>query len=157
MKFSTMLLIMFGVMFWISRIVVAIVTQMGIDLVGIVSWNLTYEIILIFVTVVCLILIAKRKIIGSILYLILYGYYFGTDILNRVGQLSQEGGMTFENISNLFIACIGIALAIAILVDAITLKAKKGKPKKQKTDWFYGNKDFDRKFDERADRNEYKL
>lgn len=157
MGFSTMLLIMFGVMFWISRIAVAIVTQMGTDLVGIVSWNLTYEIILIFVTVVCLILVAKRKMIGSILYLISYVYYFGTDILNRVGQLSQEGGITFENIANVSVACVGIVLAVAILFDAIVLKAKKGKPKKQKTDWFYGNKDFDRQFDERADRNEYKL
>ena len=30
-------------------------------------------------------------------------------------------------------------------------------PKDKKTDWFYKNEQFDRKFDERADRNEYKF
>ena len=62
-----------------------------------------------------------------------------------------------ENTANVFFSAIGILLAVAILLDAIVLKARKGKPKKQKTDWFYGNENFDRQFDERADRNEYKF
>lgn len=157
MGFSTMLLIMFAVMFWIFRVVIAIVTQMGVDFLGIISWNLTYEIILIFVTVISLILIGKKKLIGSIVYLISYLLYFGTDILNRVGELTNDGGMTLENTSNVFISFLGIILAITVFSDAIILKARKGKTKKQKTDWFYGNKDFDRQFDERADRNEYKF
>ncbi|MCI8587294.1 MAG: hypothetical protein HFJ49_01620 [Clostridia bacterium] len=157
MAFSTMLLVMFGVIFWIFRIAIAIVTQTGFDLIGLVSWNLTYEIILIFVTIVCLILISKKKLIGSIVYLFSYLLYFGTDILNRVATGTETVGMTMENTVNVFVSAIGIVLATAILLDAIVLKARKGKPKKQKTDWFYGNENFDRQFDERADRNEYKF
>lgn len=157
MAFSTMLLVMFGVIFLIFRIAIAIVTQTGFDLIGLVSWNLTYEIILIFVTIVCLILISKKKLIGSIVYLFSYLLYFGTDILNRVATGTETAGMTMENTANVFFSAIGILLAVAILLDAIVLKARKGKPKKQKTDWFYGNENFDRQFDERADRNEYKF
>ena len=29
--------------------------------------------------------------------------------------------------------------------------------KNRKTDWFYGTTDYDRKFDDRADRNQYKF
>ena len=29
--------------------------------------------------------------------------------------------------------------------------------KTKKTDWFFQNKDFDRQYDERADRNQYKF
>lgn len=157
MGFSTIVLVMFGVMFWISRVAIAIATQAGFDLLGIVSWNLTYEIILIFVTVVSLILIAKRKLLGSIIYLISYLLYFGYDLFNRVGTLMSLDGLLLENITNVLVSFVGIILAISVFLDAILLKAKKGTPKHKKTDWFYDNKDFDRKFDDRADRNEYKF
>ena len=35
-------------------------------------------------------------------------------------------------------------------------KGKNSGGNNKKTDWFYGNKDFDRKYDERADKNQYK-
>ena len=63
MGFSTMLLIMFMSIFLIFRVVVAIMTQMGFDLIGITSWNLNYEIILIFLALVCILLIIKRKLL----------------------------------------------------------------------------------------------
>ena len=157
MGVSTLLLIMFAIMFWIARIAIALVSQAGFNILGIVPMNLTYEIILIFITVLCLILIAKRKLLGSIIYLLSYGYYFGMDILNRVGGLASGEGMTLENTANIVVSFVGVVLAVAILLDSIVLKAKKGKPKNKKTDWFYGNEEFDRKFDERADRNEYKF
>lgn len=157
MGFSTILLVMFGVIFGISRVAIAIATQAGFDLLGIVSWNLTYEIILIFVTVVSLILIAKRKLLGSIIYLISYLLYFGYDLLSRVIILMSTERLLLENITNVLVSFVGIILAISVFLDAIVLKAKKGTPNHKKTDWFYDNKDFDRKFDDRADRNEYKF
>lgn len=157
MGISTLLLVMFAVMFWIGRIVIAIMAQLGIDFIGIVPVNLTYEIILIFITVLCLILIVKKKLVGSIIYLILYSWYFGMDIMNRVGVLETVGDNALENTANLIISAVGIVLAIAIFFDSLVLKMKKGKPKNKKTDWFYNNENFDRKFDDRADRNEYKF
>ena len=40
-----------------------------------------------------------------------------------------------------------------MLVD----KGRKANPKDKKTDWFFKNSDYDRKYDDRADRNEYKF
>ena len=156
MGFSTLLLVMFMVMFWLSRVGIAVMVQMGANLLGLVSWNLNYEIILLFFTILCMILVVKRKLLGSILYFVSYAYYFGIDLYNRI-QLYSQNATDIDNIINMVVAAIGIFLAFSVLTDSIVTKVKKGKPKNQKTDWFFDNKDFDRKFDERADRNEYKF
>lgn len=156
MGFSTMLLMIFAVFFWMFRVTLALVSQAGFDLIGIVPANLTIEIILIFFTLVCLILIAKGKLIGPILYVLSYGYYFGLDLFSRLSTIGQAG-MALEDITNIVASALGILLSVLLLIDAITIKAKKGKTKNQQADWFFDNEQFDRKFDERADRNEYKF
>jgi len=35
-------------------------------------------------------------------------------------------------------------------------KGRKANPKDKKTDWFYNNEQFDRKLDERSDKNNYR-
>ena len=57
---------------------------------------------------------------------------------------------------NTFISLIGIAIPVAILFDLLLDKNRKANPKDKKTDWFYQNEQFDRKFDERADKNNYR-
>ena len=42
------------------------------------------------------------------------------------------------------------------LFDLIIDKSRKANPKDKKTDWFYKNEQFDRKLDERADKNNYR-
>lgn len=157
MGISTILLVLFAGMFLFLRVVIAMMTQSGLDLMGMVSWNLTYEIILIFVALVCIILIAKRKLIGPIIYLATYGYYFGVDLYNRIITMPELTMTSVDVIMNLVVDGIAILLAVAILLDAIAQRVTKGKPKNRKTEWFFGNEEFDRKFDERADRNEYKF
>ena len=73
MSFGTILLVMFMVMFWIFRAIVALCTQFSIDLVGIVSYNLTFEIIVSFITLICIILVIKRNIFGGLAYFLMYG------------------------------------------------------------------------------------
>ena len=51
MSFGTILIIIFMVMFWMFRAIVALCTQFSIDFIGIVSYNLTFEIIISFITV----------------------------------------------------------------------------------------------------------
>ncbi|MBQ9659063.1 MAG: hypothetical protein IJV31_09945 [Clostridia bacterium] len=150
-RFSSLILVIFGFMFWLLRIVVAVTTQMNIDLVGVTTWNLTYEIILLFVTLFILMLIVRRKLFAGFLYVIAYGYFFGMDILNRFSTISMD------NVTNLVVDVVGILISVITLIDLIADKAQKVNPKDSKTDWFFKNKDFDRKFDERADRNEYKF
>lgn len=59
---------------------------------------------------------------------------------------------------NVFISIIGIILPFIIFVDiGFSQSSKKTTNKTKKTDWFYQNEEFDRKYDERADKNQYKL
>ena len=44
-----------------------------------------------------------------------------------------------------------------VLVNDLLLdKNRKENPKDKKTDWFYKNEEFDRKLDDRADKNNYR-
>lgn len=80
---ASYLLLIFMIMFWIFRIVVAFTASMGIN-IGIVPINMNMEVILLFITIPSIILVAKRKLIGAILYLASYGAYFGVDLYNTV-------------------------------------------------------------------------
>ena len=42
-------------------------------------------------------------------------------------------------------------------MDIFLNKDRKGSTRDKKTDWFYTNKDYDRKLDDRADKNQYKF
>ena len=74
-NFSTWMLLMFVIMFWILRIAVAISAETGGSFAGIEPFNQTLEIILLFVVLACVILIVKRKMIGALIYLLAYGMY----------------------------------------------------------------------------------
>ena len=75
-NFSTWLLVCFMVMYWVFRIMVALMAQMRQDFI-VQPLNITIEIILLFVVLVCLVLIVKRKMVGALIYLISYVMYFG--------------------------------------------------------------------------------
>ncbi len=156
-NFSTWLLVMFAVMFWGFRVIVAVMAQLSQDFGGIVPLNLTLEIILLFVALVSFILIVKRKMVGALIYLLTYGIYFGTDLFNRLTIIIEATDeVAPENMMNAVFAFIGIILPIAILLDLLADKNRKANPKDKKTDWFFKNEKFDRKLDERADKNNYR-
>lgn len=154
---STWLLIMFMAMFWVFRIIVAFTAEMGIDFGGIVPLNLQVEIVLLFVTLLSLLFIVKRKLIGALIYLISYGMYFGVDLYNNVmAMIKSSTGISIEVATNMIIGIVGMAIPIAILFDLLLDKNRKAHPVDKKTDWFYKNEQFDRKLDERADKNNYR-
>lgn len=160
-NFSTWMLIMFMAMFWVFRIIVAFTYEMGIEFAGIVPLNAQMEIILLFVVLLCMILIVKRKIVGALIYLVAYGMYFGTNLITGVTALLDVTATTditssIGNHLNLFISLIAIILPIATLFDLLLDKNRKANPKDNKTDWFYNNEQFDRKLDDRADKNNYR-
>ncbi len=159
-NFSTWMLVMFMAMFWILRIIIAFTYELGIDFGGIQPINQTMEIILLFVVLICMVLIVKRKIVGALIYLIAHGMYFGTTLMTGITTLlTQSSEIDITQIGlylNTFISLIGIALPVAILFDLLLDKNRKANPKDKKTDWFYKNEQFDRKLDDRADKNNYR-
>ncbi len=151
---TTYLFVIFMVMFWIFRIIVAFCYNLGIDFI-VKPMDFNFEIVLLFLTFVAIILVIKRSTLGGLIYLIGYGLYFGTDIFNKITNMGQ--GMDLSLYLNLVISFIGIALPLAVLFDLLLDRNRKEHPVDKKTDWFYKNKDFDRKLDERADKNQYRF
>ena len=153
-NFSTWMLVMVMVMFWVFRVIVAVMPEFGTTLGGIAPLNQNLEIILSFVVLVCIVLIVRRKLIGALIYLLAYGMYFGVDVINNIQTVLN--GASMETALNVFISIIGIILPIAVLADLLLDKGRKANPKDKKTDWFYNNERFDRKLDERSDKNNYR-
>ncbi len=156
-NFSTWLLACFMVMFWVFRAVVTLMAELHQDFGGIVPLNKTLEIILLFVVLVCIVLVVKRKMVGALIYLLSYGMYFGTDILRNISTIIEaEGQLPATIFMNLFVSFIGIILPVAVLLDMLVDRNRKNNPKDKKTDWFYKNEKFDRQLDDRADKNNYR-
>ena len=155
-KLSTYLLVMFMVMYWVLRIIIALAAELGKDFIGITPINSTFEIVLLFALLVCVVLVVKRKLTGGLLYLTLYGIYFGGDVTAKLNTLSTNGSLSMAENMGLMISMLGIILPLAVLIDLLLDKNRKLNPKDKKTDWFYQNEEFDRKLDDRADKNNYR-
>lgn len=159
-NFSTWMLVMFMALFWIFRIAVAITYELGADFGGIEPFNQAIEIILLFVVLICMIFIVKRKMIGAIIYLVSYVMYFGSSLITGMTNLFNVSSdidiSSMGTYLNTFISLIGIIIPVAVLVDLLLDKNRKANPKDKKTDWFYNNEQFDREMDDRADKNNYR-
>ena len=150
---SSWLLVMFMGMFWIFRIIVAFQAQYGETFGGFIVFNSTVEIALLFVAILCMILVLRRNWIGGIIYLASYGYYFGGYIFSNI---TSEGEMSAAVMQNIFVSAIGVIIAFCVFFDLMVNKLRKRDPKDKKTDWFFQNKEYDRKFDDSADKNQYR-
>lgn len=155
-KFSTYLLVMFMIIFWIVRIAVTLMSQFGKDFMGMVPMNENFEIAILFATLLCLVLVVKRKLVGSLLYLTLHAIYFGGDVTNKLSIIANNDPLTLGDNMQLFFSMLGIIIPLAVLIDLLLDKNRKNNPKDKKTDWFYQNEEFDRKLDDRADKNNYR-
>lgn len=160
-NFSTLLLAMFMVMFWIFRAIVALCTQFSVDFLGLVTYNFNWEVIIAFATLLCIILVVKRKLIGSLLYLMLYGVYFGEHFITNIMTLVQgQASFSPDFVMNLLADIVAIVLAIFVLLDMLVDKGRKAHPIDRKTDWYFKNEKYDEELkarDQREDNNEYKF
>lgn len=155
-KLSTYLLVMFMIMFWIFRIIITLSSELGSDFMGVVPIDRTFEIVLLFLTLLCLVLVVKRKLVGAIIYVVMHAIYYGGDITNKLSIIADNQPLTIQQSTELFFSAIGIILPLAVFIDLLLDKNRKLNPKDKKTDWFYKNEEFDRKYDERADKNNYR-
>lgn len=151
---TSYLLLIFMVMFWIFRVVVAFTASIGVD-IGFVPMNMNIEIILLFVTMVGIAFVGKRMLIGAIIYLVSYGLYFGVDMYHIVMGI-MGGATTITDYSNAMVSFIGVVLPLVVFFNLLIDKNRTNHPVDKKTDWFYKNEQYDRKLDERSDQNQYR-
>ena len=149
------LITMLAGMFWFFRMVVTFMATIGKDMI-IIPTNTNMEIALLFITLIALVLIIKRNMLGAFIYLVSYGAYFGMDVVNSILRIKAQGAGIAESTA-LMVSFMGVVLAVLVFFDILFNKNRKGSVKDKKTDWFYTNKDFERNYDERADRNQYKF
>ncbi len=152
---ASYLLLIFMVMFWVFRLVVAFTTSMGID-IGFTPIDMNIEIILLFVTILSALLVAKRKLLGAIIYLISYGAYFGVDLYSTVMNIVNGEIITLTQYTRAMVSFIGMIIPISVFLNMLIDKNRSAHPVDKKTDWFYKNEQFDRNIDSRADQNQYR-
>lgn len=154
-EFSSYMVVLLAIMFWILRIVVSITNAMYIEF-PIIPSDANLEIILLFAALVCIILIVKRQMVGAFLYLVIYGVYFGNDVSGYITKITGGATLSMNEYTTLFVSIIGIILPIVVLLEMAWDKHRTKNPVNKKTDWFYKNKEYDREMDERADKNNYR-
>ena len=140
------LTVIFMAMYWVFRVAVCVNAAQNVSFI-VTPINLQLEIVMLFVTLFCIILVARRKMIGGIIYIVMYVAYFGT----AIKDYSINSDVIINSASSIF----GMILAIVVVMDLAVEKSKV--PDQKKTDWFYEDKKYDRDLDDRADKNNYKL
>ena len=149
------LLTFFGIIFWCFRVLTTVLYELDVDFFA-TPLNETLEIIVLFATLPCLLLVIKRNIVGAAAYLGIYGAYFGTALYNQFIGI-QEEGITIASASDTLVLVVGILIALFTFLDILLNKHRGNFGADAKTRWFYTNDKYDREFDERADRNQYKF
>ena len=151
---SSWLITIFAFAFWGYRLIETTLYSMGTELVA-PPMNMAMEITVLFVSFICICFIAKRKMLPTLIYLVAHGLYYGTYIYQNLGNLINNTA-TLDLYFRLLVALIGIIIPMAAFFDVLLDKNRKANPMDKKTDWFYKNKDYDRKLDDRADKNQYR-
>ncbi len=151
---SSWLIAIFAFMFWGFRVVATVLYSMGTEFVA-PPMDLTMEIALLFITIICICFIITRKLLPVIIYLLAHGLYYGIYLYQNIIPI-LNGETTLNNSMSLLVALIGIAIPVAAFFDVLLDKNRKAHPVDKQTDWFYKNEKFDRKLDDRADKNQYR-
>ena len=92
---SSWLIVIFIIMYWLFRVIVAVMGSMALDFITKPIDN-NIEIALLFIVLACVPFIFKRKLIGAIVYLISYGWYFGRGLMQNTMQLINGETLKFN-------------------------------------------------------------
>lgn len=152
---SSWLITFFIIIFWAFRVIVAIMGTIGSEFMVMPIDN-NIEVILLFVVLALIPFIFKRKIWAAIIYLLAYGWYFGRGLITNVISMINGEVLAINVYMEMFVALVAIILPIAAIFDIMLDKARTKNPINKETDWFYKNEQYDRKLDERADKNNYR-
>lgn len=136
-----------AVLFWIFRIGVCAMATMKNEFFCI-PYNMPIEIFIIFATAPFIVGIQRKSSIGAVAYFATYIVYYGTAFYDAFME-----GNNIEMLSNV----LGVILPIFIFCDVIFARQLYGEMEMRSSNWYFENQKYDRKFDERADRNQYKI
>ena len=142
---------MFAIMFWLFRVYVALMISGGSE-IPFTTPGIEMEIAVIFITLISIFMIFRRNLIFASIYLGTYFAFFTYGIALMNGNIS-----TNTQLLNAMLMVLGILIALLNFLDVMFNKNRKGSTKDNKTDWFYATDKYEREFDERADRNQYKI
>ena len=142
---------MFAIMFWLFRVYVALMVSSGSE-IQFTTPGLELEITVIFITLISIFMIFKRNLIFASIYLGTYFAFFTYGIALMNGNIS-----TNTQLLNAMLMILGVLIALLNFLDVMFNKNRKGSTKDNRTDWFYATDKYEREFDERADRNQYKI
>ena len=157
MSILSFMITFLGVLFWVFRIIVCVFETLEIEFIC-TSLNIGLEIGLLFATIPCFLFVLKRNIVGAACYLALYVSYFGTALYNTWNQVNPEQGLNVANSIDMVSAIVGMVIPALTFIDILFNKNRKAIVGGHKeTDWYYKDEKYDRQFDERADRNQYKI
>ena len=150
MGFFSLLATMFMGMFWMLRVVVALMYSLESDF-AVQPLNINVEIALLFVTLLAIILVVRRNMLGALIYLISYGIYFGIDLY----QSLASGMADAQDYGAVFISAVAMILAVLVYLDLSFSKDNKTGMGNKKTNWFYGTDKYERKKESWEDTNQY--
>ena len=150
------LIIFIAVLYWIFRIIVSLFYSMGEEFIC-VPLNPTIEIAILFLTIPSIIFIIRRNLIAATLYFGMYAAYFGTILFNSLTKVSTETEiLVFIDSTSIALTALGVIIPFLVFAD-VAIQKSRFNPSNRDTDWYYENEKYDREFDERADRNQYKI
>ena len=157
MSILSFMITILGILFWIFRFIVCLAVTLEIEFIC-EPLNTGLEIGVLFATIPCFVFVLKRNIIGAASYMALYVSYFGTALYNTINQVNPEQGLNVANQVDMICSIVGIAITVLTFIDILFNKHRKAiVGGHKKTDWYYNESKYDRQFDERADRNQYKI
>lgn len=148
------LIAMLMFMYWVFRVVVEYMYQTGREFIATPISSIS-EIVILFISLICIVLVVKRIMFGGIIYAVAYFGYFGVDLYQKLTPVINGESLNMN--ASMDIVCSGAAVVLAIIV-VMDVASSQIKPVENKqTSWFYDNKEFDRQHDSRDDRNQYKF
>lgn len=156
MKTKTMshyLIIMFMIMLLLFRFIVLFTTVLGIDF-PVVASNEKIEIVMLLVALVCIILFTKTKLSGGIIYLVSSLIYYGPEFIKLM--TASKTGTSIDMAIQLVALMIELVIPIFAIFILLYDKKQEINPVDKKTDFFYKGDQYDRKYDDRADKNNYR-
>ena len=153
-NFSSWLIAIFAFMFWAFRLVGTVMASIGDEFMFVPS-DLTMEVAILFISFICICFIIKRKLWATLIYLAGQYIYFAPSFVTHFLQI-MDGTLELSMYMTVFFEFIGLIIPLAALFDVLLDRNRKEHPVDKKTDCFYKNKDFDRKLDDRADKNNYR-
>jgi len=142
------------VIYLVFRVVVAVNYQTNAEF-PVKPIDLSVEIVLSFITVLCIVLVIRRQRVGGIIYVVSYFLYFGADLWKTVGPILTHKSTATNIGMQTAASLVAIVIAIIVLMDMASYNVRM--PDDKKTSWFYNNADTDRVKDDREDNNNYRI